>query len=751
MSRQHLPNLMKHPVISRATFALPNYDSMPSSLHKKLFLLFSILFLTTVTFGQTTLQGFVRSEKEGPVQGASVSIENTLDGTTTDSTGFFRLVTSEQGEHNLLVTAIGYFELIQSVNLDRPSSGLNILLQTSSTTLESVTISAGTFGSSQGSQKTVLNPIDVVTTAGAMADPVAALQSIPGVQRNGSQTGLMVRGGDASEASVVVDGLTVQNPFFSDVPGVAARSRFGIFQFKGLAFSSGGYSARYGQAMSSILELNTLDLPEESTVNLGINFAGLYASGSKLFHKDNMGIEASASYTNLSPFYKLANTNFDFYDVPKGGNFSLKYGWLNNKGGLLKFQANYSFNKTGIHIPNPFVAGEDMNYGISNQNAGTMLTYRQTFKDKIKWFIGAGYSFNNDDAAWGTFPYNNKDQRAQIRNEFTWYAAGKFHMIFGGEWQYFTIGQTFDTIKTSIQETQAAVYAEGEWTPVRWLALRPGIRYENSALLKTNTLAPRFSASVRAGKNGQVSVATGLFYQSPDRNYLLQGYRPEQQQAVHYIANYLWAKNDRTIRIEGYYKQYQELVLEHFNIAYDPNNYRRSLAAVDNGGHGYAGGIELFWNDKKTVKNLEYWLSYSYIDTRRLYKNFPVAATPDFISDHNLSLVTKYWVEDWNTMLSATYAYANGKPYYNPNNPDFLGDRTPDYHNLSIQVSYLRAIGKWFAVFYLSVDNVTNQKNIFGYRYSADGNQRYAIEPAMYRTVFFGVNLSLTKFDKDEL
>jgi hypothetical protein len=66
-------------------------------------------------------------------------------------------------------------------------------------------------------------------------------------------------------------------------------------------------------------------------------------------------------------------------------------------------------------------------------------------------------------------------------------------------------------------------------------------------------------------------------------------------------------------------------------------------------------------------------------------------------------------------------------------------------------VAYLHSFGKWFTVFYVSVDNVTNQKNIFGYRYDANGNNKTPVVPALYRTVFFGVNASLTQFKKDEL
>ena len=102
-------------------------------------------------------------------------------------------------------------------------------------------------------------------------------------------------------------------------------------------------------------------------------------------------------------------------------------------------------------------------------------------------------------------------------------------------------------------------------------------------------------------------------------------------------------------------------------------------------------------------------------------------------------------------MVSGTYSYASGKPFYNPSNDKFLGDKTPSFHNVSLQAAHLRSLGKWFAVFYIGVDNVLNRKNIFGYRYSADGQSRYPIQPALYRTIFAGINISLTKFDKEEL
>ncbi len=723
------------------------------NIMRKIYTLTLITLLTIVSiagYAQQAIKGKITNEEGQPLSGVSISLENTLDGTTSDSAGNFILNTTEKGDQVMVISAVGFEGVSKPLNVEGTVAPLSFKLKSVTNTLDQVTITAGSFGSADGTQKTVLEPLDIVTTAGSGADPIAAMQMLPGVQKNGAQTGMMVRGGDASEAAIVVDGLTLQNPFFSDVPGVQQRSRFGAFQFKGIAFSSGGYSARYGQAMSSVLEMNTNDLPDNSTVNLGVFMAGLYASGTKLFNDNTMSITAAANYTNLSPFYGIAKTNFDFYEVPKGGGGSINYIWKTKKGGMLKVLANYSQTKSGIRIPNPFEAGQTMDFGIKNSNAYAQATFKQSFGEKFKWFTATSYSYNNDDTKWGTFPTVSKEKRTQVRSELTWYAASKFNVVAGGEFQYFDVNRTFDTINGAFTEHQVAGYLEGEWTPVHWLAIRPGARFEHSQLLHSNTLAPRLSASVKTSKYSSASVAGGLFYQNPDKQYLLQGYRPDQQMAVHYIANFMYMKNDRTLRLEGYYKSYDQLVREHVS-EYDPNSYRFINGYVDNSGHGYAQGLELFWRDKKTVKNLDYWLSYSYINTKRLYRNFPVEATPDFISDHNLSLVTKYWFEKLNSMVSATYSYASGKPYYNPANATFLGERTPDYQNVALQVSHLRSFGKWFAVFYVSVDNVLNRKNIFGYRYSADGQSRYPIEPALYRTIFAGVNISLSKFDKDEL
>jgi outer membrane receptor for ferrienterochelin and colicin len=419
--------------------------------------------------------------------------------------------------------------------------------------------------------------------------------------------------------------------------------------------------------------------------------------------------------------------------------------------------------KSGNTVDDPENAGDKVNFNLTSQTYYGSISYRQLFKNKWSLYTAGSYSYNKDDIQYREstgYGYNstNTDNRAQFRIEGKRFFEHHFNLLAGVELQHYSFKQKFDTLSGSVTpkftEDNIAGYAEAEWAPIRWFSVRPGVRVEHSALLNQSDIAPRISLAFRAGAYGQFGLASGIFYQNPDNAYLIAGFRPKFQEAVHYIANYQWIKDDRTLRVEAYYKDYQSLIREQSSLPFDPNQYRfinPYLTTVDNSGHGYAKGLELFWRDKKSIKNFDYWISYSYIDTRRLYKNYLAEATPDFISDHNLSLVAKYYIEKLQTQINMTYSYASGRPYYNPANPEFLGDRTPDYHNLAFTVNYLTHIKKWFTVVYAGVDNVTNQHNIFGYRYASDNVTRYPILPALYRNFFVGVNFSLTEFNKDEL
>jgi hypothetical protein len=171
----------------------------------------------------------------------------------------------------LVANNIGFKMEEVPVTIGKDTLVVDFLLKEEINELSAVVITAGTFEASDKKKGTVLKPLDIATTAGANADISATIQTLPGAQKVGEQEGLFIRGGSAEEAKIIIDGSVVNNFFYSSVPGISQRGRFSPFLFSGTVFSSGGYSALYGQALSSVLSLESIDLPERSEIQVGIS------------------------------------------------------------------------------------------------------------------------------------------------------------------------------------------------------------------------------------------------------------------------------------------------------------------------------------------------------------------------------------------------------------------------------------------------------------------------------------------------
>lgn len=715
---------------------------------KTFFLTKVFILISCLGFAQTKIEGTVFNQNNKPVPQAVIFIKGSTDGAQSDANGKFIITTKLSGSQILIIRGEDFDEVQQTIEI-KGETITPVIKVSQAKKIEEVVISAGTIAASNDRTVAVLDPIDIVTTAGGQGDIAGAIQTLPGVQRNGGdQTGLMVRGGDVNETSFIIDGLVAQNAFGSSVPGVAQRTRFSPFQFKGTAFSTGGYTARFGQALSSVLDLSTNDLPEQTNINIGANFAGVYLGGTKLM--DNQAVEFTAYYNNVTPFLWIAQANVDFFEAPNGFGFSGRYVGKTKSNGIFKTTISQSYNGSGINITNPADPSYKLRFGLKNENTYMNTSFKNPINQKLFYFMGLSISNNDDVIAWDSLGMTRDDKRIQGRAELIYAPGIRFRLLVGSDIQRFGYRQTFDTLIGSFNELLSAGYVEADIIPFRGFAIKPGVRAEYSQLLAKGNISPRLAMAAKTGKNGQISLASGYFYQLVSANYLMQGYRPNFQEAIHLMANYQRMAKNRVLRIEGYYKSYDQLVREQ-GVPFTPNAFRFNYGYVDNSGYGYAQGIDLFWRDRKSIKNFDYWISYSYVDTKRLYQNYVDKVTPDYVSNHNLNVVMKYFSMKLQTNFSLTYSYASGRGYYNPQNAKFLADHSPDYHNLALTVSYLTTIKKMFTVFYLSLDNITNRKNVLGYRYNTAGTERYEIKPPFYLNVFFGFNMSLKEFNKDEL
>src|SRR5690606_30586834 len=218
-------------------------------------------------FAQSTVSGTVTDAKNNPIEGANVYIQGTYDGASTDREGKFSFESYEEGTQTLVVSMLS-FEPHYEVGDVSYFKNLSIKLVESINSLSGVTLTAGTFEAGDNSKVSVLKPLDIVTTAGAAGDFVGALQTLPGTSTVNEDGRLFVRGGTAGETQVFIDGLRVFQPFNATANNIPTRGRFSPFLFKGITFSTGGYSAEYGQALSSVLLLNTTDVPDQEKTDI---------------------------------------------------------------------------------------------------------------------------------------------------------------------------------------------------------------------------------------------------------------------------------------------------------------------------------------------------------------------------------------------------------------------------------------------------------------------------------------------------
>ena len=273
---------------------------------KKVSLLITLFLCNFLSLAQSTISGTITDSNSKPIEGANIYLEGTYDGASSDANGKFSFETSETGTQNLLVSMISFDTYMQAGNVAYLKD-LNIELTEAINQLTGVTLTAGTFGAGDNSKVSVLKPLDIVTTAGAAGDFVAALQTLPGTSTVSEDGRLFVRGGAAGETKVFIDGLRVFQPFNATANNIPTRGRFSPFLFKGITFSTGGYSAEYGQALSSVLLLNTTDVPEQEKTDISIMSVGGGVGHTEIWGDQSLSI--NTSYINLAPYQALIPNN----------------------------------------------------------------------------------------------------------------------------------------------------------------------------------------------------------------------------------------------------------------------------------------------------------------------------------------------------------------------------------------------------------------------------------------------------------
>jgi hypothetical protein len=702
----------------------------------------SLLILVTCTLcAQTQISGKVADRKGVALPGANIYIKGTYDGATSDSNGGFSFVTQEKGKQLLVIQSIGYKSYESEIDCTDQPVAINAIIAESINLLTAVTITAGAMEAGDEKKSVVLKPIDILTTSGAMGDITAAFLTLPGTSTVGNDGRLFVRGGDAGETSIFIDGLQVGNAFGSTASNVPTRNRFSANLFKGSFFSTGGYSAEFGQALSSALALNTLDMPLRNQGDVSILSLGGGYSQTLVGKKS--AITASANYYNMAIYQSIVKQRFDWGKSPSGWDTEIALKWKWGKAGFIK--GYFHTEGGGMEIWQK-VAGEvgrGQEVKLDNRYSYGNISFRQAAKGN--WFFhgGAAFSHNRDAISLDNTPVKQITQVVHSKIVATKDFNGGFSLKNGLEWYMKSYSEALiqDNNERNITDNQFNHFIEGNYYFSNNLVAVVGLRSGYSYAAKEYWVTPRFSLAYKL-RSGQLSFAAGKFKQLPDEKLRVLQNNLQNTESTHYILNYFLVNNNRTFRAESFYKVYDQLVTYTVNV--------RAPQNIAQNGSGYARGVDFFYRDRKTVKGTDFWITYSFVDSKRKFGVYQSRVQPSFAPKHNGSVVVKHFVGRLKSQLGTSWSWNSGYTYNNPNLPGEMQQSTRMYSELSLSWSWLPRPN---VIVHTACSNVLGRENIFGYQYASKPNDAGSfsslpIGQGAKRFVLIGLFITLSKDKK---
>lgn len=704
--------------------------------------IFTYLFFLTIgsLYGQSIIIGKVLDEKNLPLPGVNIYLKGSFDGATSEVDGSFEFETEETGSQTLVYQLMGFKTQEFSVNCDsKPISFQDVTLKEMITEMNAVTISAGAMQASDASKAVVLKPLDIVTTPSAMGDIIGAFQTLPGTSTVGNDGRLFVRGGDASEVGIYIDGLRVGNAYGSTAGNFPTRTRFNPNLFKGTFFSTGGYSAEYGQALSSALALNSKDISPRSQGDLSLlSLGGGY---SHTLSSDKQSITVTGNVFDLGPYQNLVKQNIDWERGPHSWDLEMASQKKLQDGGLLKVMARTESGGMKLWQKQPGKEGRGVFIDLNNRYSFAQTNWKKAYENGWTLFTGVAYSNNKDDIFYDSV--NLEKNSKLIHAKFTAIKDFSDRISANSGIEYiqndYSEGIVEANLERNYRDHQVYGFTEWDFYLSKNLVFRTGLRGGNSSLNQQTWLDPRASFAYQISENGQISLAGGTFSQVPTENFRALNPSLKNVKSKHVILNYLYGANGRTIRAEAFYKSYHDLVTFD-GLPMAPEN-------PINEGKGFAKGFDLFYRESHLIKNTDFWITYSFVDSKRQFDQYSTKVQPSYAPKHNFSLVAKHGIQALHSQLGMSYSMNDGYAYTDPNEPGEMNSKTPSFQNLSLSWSYLP---KPNLIIHFAVSNVLGRENVFGYQYVLTPNASGVYESlpsgqAAPRFLLLGVFLTLSK------
>jgi hypothetical protein len=710
-------------------------------MYLKSIIIIILLFICANVSAQHIISGKVTNKKGVPIYGANITIAGTIEGTTTDSVGKFSFETKRTDSITLYVTYIGYDRYSHSGKI-ADLANMVIALSEAGKNLEEVVIKASSFNLGKTPGLKQMDALDIVMTGSSNGDIFRALQALPGTQIVGEDGKLYVRGGSERETQTFIDGMHVLEPYSSTAQNMPSRGRFSPFLFKGINFSTGGYESEYGQALSAVLPMDTKDVTLEN--KLGINVSPLdFGGGGTYVLGKKSSISANVNYTDLGLYDQVLPDHYDwkrnYHTLSAETQFKTDFG----KSGVFKVYG--AFDQTGFiqAVTDTLNNIPKRNFQLKQNNYYINSTFRTQTANHVNLFFGAAFSYV--DNTYNNVNYKNDQYTEQMSELHLKFKASKYitkgyKLTAGAEdYQEDNRNHYIDTLLRPVQNKQftnniVATFIDNQFKILKHLYGNASGRAEYADFDKKTVFAPRLSLSYINGSL-QLSAILGQYYQMPDNQYVLAvNNNLREESATHYILGGSYDLHGLFFKVEAYYKEYK-------NLAW------LNQAIYTSQGFGTSRGIDFYLSDQASIKNIKYDISYSYNDSRRLFANYPVVATPQFVTKHNARLNFRYYFSPIKTYLGVSNSFASGRPYNDVNEPVFMNSLAKPYYSLDGNLTFL--LNKSL-VLYTSMSNVLNRENVYGYNYSTLPNQLGVYKSAPVtssrdRFFYIGLFISLNK------
>ena len=618
------------------------------------------------------VNGFVRDAASGEALAfCNVFLDKTDFGVATTEKGYYYIGRVPAGRYDLVASFVGYKTYRKTITV-RNGQTENADIELSPGAIElgevKVTGERARFEREVQVSAVRLDPkqIAFIPKVGGEVDLFRTIQALPGVVATSDFSNrLYIRGGSPDQNLILLDGITVYNP----------SHLFGLFSpfipeaVSDVTLLAGGYPAKYGGRLSSVLDVTTKEgNSKRYTGQASVSVIAATAQVEGPIPHGSFLLAGRRTYLPdvLLSAFGVKGVGYYFYDLMGKLNYEP---WTDSK-----------FTFAGI-------AAEDVLSFWDPEN-------RDALDANMRWGnrgVSARWNgvispvlYGEASAAWSNFHSNFKVDFGsssapsfrtdltdfQLKTNLTWYWADRHTLEFGAEGRSTLISSsfTFDTLTQTDRDTlwPLALYADEKWEIVpEQVFLKPGLRLAWDPYKKRFETEPRLSAKYKPWKNTAFTAAVGRFSQpmvtlnSTDALFSIYDIwisvpdKFELPSAIHYIAGVEhWLSDDAIIQLEGYYKDYNKLLETRYGDYFTP---RDSLLSAE----GYSYGAEAML--RKTAGPVTGWISYSYMWTRRSIGT--ESYHPHYDRRHSLNIVTSFPKLFWGVDISAKWTLGTGLPY----------------------------------------------------------------------------------------